>query len=326
MAVNDTFISRGSGEGRPWAEAGLLLGAHLEVARGHRKQSEVVEATGNRVSKSYYSRLEGGEVRIDKPHIVSIILDALKVAPGTHRDHLMALAFEASQEGWAARFRSGHREVVPDSMLRLTSLEEAAAEFFVVDRIAVPGQLQTEAYSKLVTGYTLPASLRDAGLQDVVVGLRAERRSRFAARLAADQPKPRARFFIEEAVLYADFGRPEVLIDQLRILLDIVENRTLPVGIRVMTSRTPLAVAVSTLARLGFRKSLTDAVPDVIYNETGRTGAFHRGSLPGTGEPADPDYTDLDDLVDNVLMRAPGYRDSRRLIENALLEAQLRLR
>ncbi|MFJ7275470.1 Scr1 family TA system antitoxin-like transcriptional regulator [Kitasatospora sp. NPDC098663] len=323
MAV-DTFISgRGGGTDRPWAEAALLLGAHLEVARGRRKQSEVVEATNKRVSTSHYSRLERGEVRIDKPHIVSIILDALNIAPGTHRDHLTALAFAASKEGWASRFRSGHREVVPDSMLRLTSLEESATEFFVVDRNAIPGQLQTEAYSRLVTRYTLPASLRDAGLQEVVVGLRAERRTRFAGRLITDQPK--GRFFVEEALLYADFGHPEVLIDQLQELLGLVENRALPVGIRVMTARAPLAVPVSTLTRLGFRKELADAVPDVIYNETGRTASFHRGSLPGINEVTDPDYVDLDDLIDNVLMRAPGYRDSRRLIENALMEAQLRL-
>ncbi|MCX4749175.1 helix-turn-helix domain-containing protein [Kitasatospora sp. NBC_01287] len=323
MAV-DTFISgRGDGVDRPWAEAGLLLGAHLEVARGRRKQSEVVEATGKRVSTSYYSRLEGGEVRIDKPHIVSIILDGLDVAPGAHRDHLKDLAFAASKEGWASKFRSGHREVVPDSMLRLTSLEESATELFVVDRNAIPGQLQTEEYARLVTNYTLPASLKDAGLQSVVVGLRAERRTRFAQRLVTDQP--RGRFFIEEAALYADFGYPEVLIDQLQGILDLVDNRALPVGIRVMNARAPLAVPVSTLARLGFRKSLTDAVPDVIYNEAGRTASFHRGSLPGSNEVADPDYVDLDDLIDNVLMRAPGYRDSRRLIENALMEAQLRL-
>ncbi|MFD7451785.1 Scr1 family TA system antitoxin-like transcriptional regulator [Kitasatospora sp. NPDC059827] len=186
-----------------------------------------------------------------------------------------------------------------------------------------PGQLQTEAYSRLVTRYTLPASLRDAGLQEVVVGLRAERRTRFAGRLITDRPK--GGFFIEEAVLYADFGHPEVLIDQLQDLLGLVENRALPVGVRVMTARAPLAVPVGTLARLGFRKELADAVPDVIYNEAGRTASFHRGSLPGVNEGADPDYVDLDDLIDNVLMRTPGYRDSRRLIENALMEAQLRL-
>ncbi|MDY0816066.1 Scr1 family TA system antitoxin-like transcriptional regulator [Kitasatospora purpeofusca] len=323
MAVG-TIIS-GSGESpvRPWAEAALLLGAHFEVARGRRKQAAVVEATGGRVSRSLYSRLEGGEVRIDKPHVVSIILDALEVPLGDYHDQLTQLGFEASREGWASTFRSGHREVVPDSMLRLTSLEEAATEFFVVDRNAVPGQLQTEAYARIVTGYTLPASLKDAGLQEVIVGLRVERSRRFVERLTSDRPK--GSFFVEEAVLYADFGHPEVLIDQLQAMLDIVENRALPAGIRVMTARAPLAVPVSTLARLGFRKSLLDSVPDVIYNETGRMASFHRGSLPGTDEAADPDYVDLDDLVDNVLMRAPGYRDSRRLIENALMAAQLRL-
>ncbi|MFJ7281047.1 helix-turn-helix domain-containing protein, partial [Kitasatospora sp. NPDC098663] len=137
MAVDSIISSRGGGADRPWAEAGLLLGAHLEVARGRRKQSEVVAVTNKRVSTSYYSRLERGDVRIDKPYTVSIVLDALKVPPGDHRDRLMALAVAASKEGWASRFRSGHREVVPDSMLRLTSLEEAATELFVVDRNAI---------------------------------------------------------------------------------------------------------------------------------------------------------------------------------------------
>ncbi|BAJ28101.1 MULTISPECIES: Scr1 family TA system antitoxin-like transcriptional regulator [Kitasatospora] len=323
MAVDTFHSDRGGGAARPWAEAALLLGAHLEVSRGNRTQSEVVAATGKLVSPSYYSRIERGDIRIDKPHLIPLILDAQGIGPGEHRDRLVELAFAASQEGWAARFRSGNRMAVPETMLRLTSLEESATELFVVDRNAIPGQLQTEAYSRLITRYTLPASLQDAGLQEVVVGLRAERRHRFAERLATDRPK--ARFFIEQSVLHADFGRPEILIDQLQALLDLVEDRSLPVGIRVMTVRIPLAIPINTLTRLGFRRSVADSVPDVIYNELGRQAAFHRGSLPGANEVADPGYVDLNDLIDNVLLRAPGFQESRRLIQNALLEAQLRL-
>ncbi|MFB7950283.1 Scr1 family TA system antitoxin-like transcriptional regulator [Kitasatospora phosalacinea] len=323
MPIETFFPGRGGGAGRPWAESALVLGAHLELARGKRKQNEVVEATNKRVSASYYSRLERGEVRIDKPHVVAIVLDALGVAPGEYYDHLLDLAAAASQEGWASKFRSGHREVVPDSILRLASLEESATEMFILDREAVPGQFQTEEYARLVTRFTLPASLRDAGLQDVVVGLRSGRRERLADRLRARQT--RAMCFVDEAVLWRHFGRPEVLADQLQFMLDLADDRSLPVGFRVVSRRSPLAVPISTLVRLGFRKSLADTVPDVIYNETGRHASFHRGSLPGSEEAADLDYVDLDDVIDNVLMRTPGRKESRRLIENALLEAQLRL-
>ncbi|MFJ7281106.1 Scr1 family TA system antitoxin-like transcriptional regulator, partial [Kitasatospora sp. NPDC098663] len=155
-------------------------------------------------------------------------------------------------------------------------------------------------------------------------GLRAERRARFVQRLATD--RPRVCFLIDEAVLRMDYGYPEVLIDQLKAVLDVVDDRGVSAGIRVMTAQAPLAVPVSTLIRVGFRTSLTDSVPDVIYHEAGRTASFHRGSLAGVEEVADLDYVDLDDVVDNVLLRAPGYRDSRRLVETALMEAQLRLK
>ncbi|MFJ4676835.1 Scr1 family TA system antitoxin-like transcriptional regulator [Kitasatospora sp. NPDC088783] len=324
MPIETFFPGRGGGADRPWAESALVLGAHLEVLRGRRRQSEVVEATGKRVSTSYYSRLERGEVRIDKPHVLDIILNALGVAPGEYRDHLLDLAVAASKEGWASRFRSGHREVVTDSILRLTSLEESTTEQFVLDREAVSGQLQTEAYARLVTRFTLPASLRDEGLQEVIVGLRDERGTHLGRRLILNQT--RARFFLDEAVLWRDFGQPEALADQLQFLLDLVNARDLPIGIRVMSRRNPLAVPITTLARLGFRRSLAELpVPDVIYNETGRNASFHRGPLHGA-EVADPDYVDLDDLIDNVLMRAPGYRESRQLIESALLEAKFRMR
>ncbi|WP_158715353.1 Scr1 family TA system antitoxin-like transcriptional regulator [Kitasatospora phosalacinea] len=324
MPIDTSLPSRGGGTGRPWAESALVLGAHLELARGKRKQNEVVEATNKRVSASYYSRLERGEVRIDKPHVVAIVLEALGVAPGEYYDHLLDLAVAASKEGWASRFRSGHREVVTDSILRLASLEESATEAYFLDREAFPGQLQTKAYARLAARFTLPASLRDAGMQNVVVGLRGERGHRLAERLAAKQTM--ARFFIDEGLLYRDFGHPEVQADQLQLMLDLIDNRVLPIGIRVMNRRFPQAVAFSTLARLGFRHSLTDQVPDVIYNETGRQASFHRSSLPGSEEAADLDYVDLDDVIDDVITLAPNRRESRLIIENALLETKFRLR
>ncbi|MGX4733236.1 Scr1 family TA system antitoxin-like transcriptional regulator [Kitasatospora griseola] len=301
----------------------MVVGAHMRLARGDRTQSDVAAATGKLISKSVYSRIENGEVRIDKPHVVPVLLDVLGVPASPYFDLLTELAFDASKEGWASRFRIGHREAVPDSMLRLTSLEQSAIEQYVVDRNTIPGQLQTEPYARLVTAHTLPASMRDAGMQDVVVGVRLERVRRSAQRRIA--VRSTERFFIDQAALYAHFGRPDILADQLQVILDLVEDRSLSVGIRVITSRYPLAVPVNTLTRLGFGKG-PYAVPDVIYNEVGRQAFFHRGPLPGTDEAADADYVDLDDLIDNVIMRAPGYRDSRRLIETALLEAKFLLR
>ncbi|GLW58656.1 Scr1 family TA system antitoxin-like transcriptional regulator [Kitasatospora phosalacinea] len=300
----------------------MVLGAHLKAERGPRTQAQVVAEAGKLVSKSVYSRLEGGEVRVDKPRTMPALLKALGVPEGPRHDELVALAFAASKEGWASKFRSGHREAVPDSMLRLTSLEQSATEQFVVDCNTIPGQLQTRAYCRLVTARTLSASLRDAGMEGVVAGVRDERSRRFAERLVTDRPT--ARFFIAQSALYAHFGQPEVLIEQLQVLLDLADARDLPVGIRVITSKHPLAVPVNTLVRLGFAKSKYP-VPDVIYNEVGWQAFFHRGPLTGIEEVTDPNYVDLDDLVDNVLMRAPGYRASRRLIEDALLSAQLRL-
>lgn len=286
-------------------------GAELKIERGTLTQRQVLARTRVKVSTSVYSRIENGEMRIDKPAMVEVLLDALGVRPGPRRGQLLQLAHDASAEGWAnsvcTRSRAAYREAVPDSMLRLTSLEEWAARQIIIDTNVIPGVLQIPRYREVVTGRTLLASQRRlAGRIIEVRGLRADR---FASRL------PRSTFFIQRSALYADFGEPGMMVDQLSVLLRHVDEESSPVAVRVIAVENPLALQVTSLIRLSFERG-SFAAPDVIYTEAGGRGEFHRG--PIAGEEADSDYLDYQDLSDSVIRQAPGPVPSRELVVEAL--------
>lgn len=295
---------------KSWAAPALALGANIKVNRGELKQTAVLARTKTKISPSLYSRLEKGDIRVDKPFLVNQLLDALGVQDPAYRKYLQRLAVSASHEGWASAHRSKNREAIPETMVRLTSLEESTSDLFVVEMHAIPGVLQTDAYRDLITRKTLTASQRIQKLAEAIIEVRGERQRRFMER-----PPSSSVFFIRQGVLYAHFGEPAVLVSQLEALLGYIQDRTSPIGIRVITERAPLVVAISSLARLVFEPG-PFTVPDVFYKEVGARAEFHRGPLHG--ERAEDDYTDLQDVVDTVIQEAPGYLASRRLIEEAL--------
>ncbi|MFJ6382659.1 Scr1 family TA system antitoxin-like transcriptional regulator [Kitasatospora sp. NPDC092039] len=296
-----------------WGVPALLLGAEMQIERERAAltQRQVLAKAKIKVSASVYSRIENGEMRIDKPAVVEVLLDALGVRPGPRRQQLLQLAHDASIEGWASsvrtRARAAYRDAVPDSMLRLTSLEEWAERQLVIDTNVISGALQTPRYCEVVTRRTLLASQRK--LADRAIEVRGMRAEKFEARL------PRSTFFIQRGALYADFGEPGMMVEQLLALLRHVDDRRSPVAIRVIALEDPLALQVSTLIRLSFAKG-SFAAPDVIYISAGGRAEFHRG--PIAGEEVDSDYLDYQDLGDNVIKQAPGLARSRELIVEAL--------
>ncbi|MFE6049930.1 Scr1 family TA system antitoxin-like transcriptional regulator [Kitasatospora sp. NPDC056446] len=296
-----------------WGVPALLLGAEMKIERERSTltQRQVLARTRIKVSASVYSRIENGETRIDKPAVVELLLDALGVRPGPRRQDLLRLADDASVEGWAGavrtRARSAYREAVSDSMLRLTSLEEWAERQIVIDTNVVSGVLQTPRYREVVTAKTLLASQRK--LAHRVIEVRGLRARQFAAR------QPRSTLFIQRSALYADFGEPGMMVEQLEVLLRYVDDASSPVAIRVITVEDPLAIQVTSLIRLSFARG-SFAAPDVIYTESGGRAEFHRG--PIAGEAADGDYLDYQDLSDSVIRQAPGPVPSRELIVEAL--------
>ncbi|WKE71839.1 MULTISPECIES: Scr1 family TA system antitoxin-like transcriptional regulator [unclassified Streptomyces] len=302
-----------------WGVPALLLGAEMRRERGSLTQRQVTEKSRIRVSASVYSRIENGETRIDKPAVVEALLEALGVPPGPRRQDLLRLAHDASAEGWASTVRSragaAYREAVPDSMLRLTSLEEWTERQIVIDTNVISGVLQTPRYRQVVTAKTLLAGQRR--LADRIIDVRRRRAEQFVV------SQPRSTFFIYCGALYADFGETEMMIEQLTLLLRYANDEKSPVAIRVIEAVNPLAIQVTALIRLSFAKGAF-AAPDVIYTEAGARAEFHRGPL--AGEEADSDYLDYQDLSDTVIKQAPGLLRSRELITNALEWHRERLR
>ena len=288
-----------------WAMPALQLAVELKVLRGMEGQSDVLARCRTKVSKSVYSRIERGEMRIDKPAVVELLLEALRVPKGPQRQRLLDLAEAASVPGWAKRYMQP--DSVPDTMLRLTALEDCAARQIVIDAKVVSGVLQTPAYRALVTHKTLLRSQREHA--DRVIEVRGLRTERFEQRMT------RSTFVIQRGALYADFGYPEVMIEQLRALLKIMDDGQAPVTIRVAPQAVLLPLAAATLIRFSFPRR-EFAAPDVIYVDTAGRSEFHRGRVEG--EAASVEYLDYQELSDQIIKQAPGLRESRREIISAL--------
>ncbi|QKW22648.1 XRE family transcriptional regulator [Kitasatospora sp. NA04385] len=294
-----------------WAVPALLLGAKLRSARGASTLAGILTKARPRMSLSLYSRIESGEQRIDNPAVVGVLLDALGVRSGPQRRQFLQLAHDASVKGWADSLSS--RELgaaAPATIRRLTSLEERAQQQFVIDTTVIPEVLQSRRYREVITRRTLPASQQH--LADRTIEVRRMRADRFKA------GKQRSVFFVRSSALYANFGAPEMMVEQLSLLLQHVENEKSPVGIRVMETERPLALSVNSLTRFSFEQGPV-AVPDVIYVEAGKHTSFERGPVPGEEQDSCYlDYFDYTDIIDDVVLRAPGWARSRELITEAL--------
>ncbi|MEV7779364.1 Scr1 family TA system antitoxin-like transcriptional regulator [Kitasatospora sp. NPDC088351] len=293
----------GADAGGSWAMPALLLGARLRTLRGVRKQKEVAETSG--FSKSQYSRIEAGEIRLDKPEGIALILKKLGVRPGPDFEQLMQLARDASVKGWVAPYYAANRDAVPSDLMRLIELETRASDLFSVETGVVPGLLQTDGYRRVVTEATVMANQR--GMVSHIVKVRGERHERFFER------PPRSVFFIKQSALLQEFGSPEIMVEQMEQLLKYVE--TPQIGVRVIPMKLPLASQVSSLTRLVFNGHQF-AVPELIYNEWGGHGFYYRGPLPG--EDPEPGFVNLREIIDSTMLTAPGREDSRALIIDAL--------
>ncbi|MGW4696655.1 Scr1 family TA system antitoxin-like transcriptional regulator [Kitasatospora cineracea] len=289
-----------------WGMPALQLAVELKVLRGLRTQSDVRKACKIPISGSVYSRIERGEIRIDKPHVIEVLLEALGVPKGPRRQRLLELAEAASKPGWAKRFLQP--DSVPETMLRLTALEDCAVRQIVIEPNVVSGVLQTPAYRELITHETLLRSQRTHA--DRVIEVRGERAQRFEQRRWVHST-----FVLQRGALYADFGRPEVMVEQLRALLRMVDDERMPVMIRVAPQAMLLRLQAATLIRLSFPQA-DFAAPDVIYVDTAGRSEFYRGFAEG--EPPSDEYLDYQELVDGIIKTAPGLRESREEIVAAL--------
>jgi transcriptional regulator with XRE-family HTH domain len=161
---------------------------------------------------SKLSRMERAEQSIGPADVLA--LATIYGIGEQERDRYVALALQSRQKGWWTPFKAG--DAIPEEFEEFVGLESEASRMRSYHDMVVPGLLQTEAYATALARAWLPR------VSDRVIEERVRLRMARQARLHENSPL-RLDSVITEAALRQQVGGPEVMHEQLRHLLDMIE-------------------------------------------------------------------------------------------------------
>jgi transcriptional regulator with XRE-family HTH domain len=193
----------------------ILLGTQLRRLRESRGISAQAAAKTIRGSDSKISRIELGRNAIREIDVLDL-LTFYGVGP-VEREQLLNLAEQANRPGWWHRFN----DILPDWFQSYVGMEEAATSIRVYEPQVIPGLLQTPQYTAAV----LAVCDIPVGEAERHVILRKERQRRFA------EGRLKLWAIVEETALRRPVGNQEILQDQLRYLLSLIDRRNLTLQI-----------------------------------------------------------------------------------------------
>ncbi|MFC7342561.1 helix-turn-helix domain-containing protein [Saccharopolyspora griseoalba] len=194
------------------------LGIRLREARAESGLKGIAAARELGLSQNFLSDVEHGKRRLSNEKLLAAI--ELYSVPEQDREDLLGLRDACEQRGWW----SAHSALYGPELQRYYGFEWAAQEIRAHESLLIPGLLQTEAYA-----YALMTNDRP-NLRTSEADARVRNRMLRQRRLTDDDPV-RFTAVISEAVLMQQVGGPEVLGEQLRHVLDLIEDR--PETIRV---------------------------------------------------------------------------------------------
>jgi len=275
----------------------MLVGVQLAGFREDAGLAQEQAARAAGFSAAKLSRIESGKGR--RPPTEADVRTLLKLY-GTddyEASVLLKLLRRAGEPGWWQRY---DKRLMPEWFDRLVGLQEAAATIRTFEIQYVPGLLQTADYTRAVVERGLPNA--SSGEVRRRVELRMRR-----AELLQRPGAPQLWAVIDESVLLRVLGSAEVMREQLRHLLAMVERPNVTVQIVPLSVTNASAPAIPvTYLRFGGLD-----LPDVVYLEHIRSANFLE----------DRDETEeyriaLDRLADEALKP----RDSLELLRTTIAE------
>jgi transcriptional regulator with XRE-family HTH domain len=236
----------------------MLLGAQLRRLRESRGISREDAGYSIRASESKISRMELGRVSF-KERDVADLLTLYQVTDEAERSAMLGLVREANAAGWW----HGYGEVMPAWFQTYVGLEESAALIQTFEVQFMHGLLQTEDYIRAVIRLGHP----EAAVPWVErrVGLRLERQ-----KLLVSEQAPHFVAVMDEGALRRPFGGRQVMIDQVRHVLEAAERPNVDVRILPFASGGH-AAGGGAFTLLSFPES---DLPDLVYLEQ-LTGALY---------------------------------------------------
>jgi transcriptional regulator with XRE-family HTH domain len=231
------------------------LAAELRRLRGARTGGVVANALG--WSPAKISRYELGQSSFPLDE-VERLLDFYGVTD-LRRTQLLALAADANERGWW----QDYADVLPAGYMEYIGLEAEAASVAEWQTESVPGLLQTEDYAReIIDAYQSVARIPPRHV---------ERRSQvriIRQRVLTERDPPlELSAAIDESVLLRKVGSRELMVRQLRHLVEMAELPNIDLRVLPLQSETSLVAAPFIV--LGFSELHEDAaVGDVVSIES----------------------------------------------------------
>ncbi|MGI8306792.1 helix-turn-helix domain-containing protein [Saccharopolyspora hattusasensis] len=251
------------------SESGLSVVRRWQLAaalKSLREQSDIrqeqaidkLQRGPGRWSRSKLSRIENREHNV-KPREVEQLLDAYGVNDPTVRDELVQLAQTSHEKGWWTSFNNE----LPDDVRQLLSIEGGLVALRDFQSQLVHGLLQTADYARAVMHAVYPGAFAPDDVERRVAARMVRQQI-----LAMDNP-PQMHFILDQTVLERVVGRPAIMRDQLRKLLDLTEKPS--VTIQILPKEVPGSPGLEGPFTL---LTLPDPIPDVGYTE-GPAGSLY---------------------------------------------------
>jgi transcriptional regulator with XRE-family HTH domain len=269
-----------------------------QLARELRHLRERSGMTGEQVAakmswkQSKISRMETAKMRITSGEVMELC--ETYGVDGTKRDQLVLLARSARQRDWWREYS----DYLKKGFIDFLAFEAEARTSCGYEAQVIPGILQCAAYARAIL---LGAQPRRSDEVDRGVEVRMARQQRVTQ---SDEPL-HVWAVIDEAVLHRVVGRPDVMVAQLKHLLDLGELGN--VSIQVLPYRAGIHAAIDgPFVLLTF-----DGYPDLLYIE-------HLVGCVYLEKPADTDHGRL--IFDHLRSAAINTGDSSALIREQVKE------
>ena len=230
----------------------MLLGSQLRRLREEAGITPDRAGYEIRASRSKISRVEHGRVGF-KERDVADLLTLYGVTDEQERAHMLLLAQHANSRGWWARYD----DVLPDWFETYVGLEQATSLIRSYELQFVPGLLQIEGYARALT------RLGHRGASDEEIDRRVSLRLNRQKLLSGPGRSPTFWAVIDESALRRPLGGHDVMRDQLRHLIELIEQPNITLQVVPFDRGGHSAVGGS----FSILRFADPELPDIVYVE-----------------------------------------------------------
>jgi len=230
------------------------LAAELREIRESKGKSGDAVAAALRWSPSKISRYERAKTGL-QPREVERLLDYYEIT-GQRREHLLALAADATQKGWW----EDYGDSLSADYQQFIGLEDEASEIAVWDVYALPGLFQTEAYARHVIGAYRQIEPVTPGMIDRLVRVRMRRQN-----VVDREAGLNVSVVIDESVLQRRVGNEQVMYEQMQRLARDADRPN--VTLQILPMDAPHTVFVESFVIFRFDPDSDAGLQDVVSTE-----------------------------------------------------------